>query len=54
MFMMFCAVGIGGNVGQIDLGLVLEESSILAFSAASFKRCKASASCFKSMPVNLS
>jgi hypothetical protein len=35
---------IGGDEGQVDLGLRGEDSSILAFSAASLRRCKASLS----------
>ena len=32
--------GVGGDVGQVPLGLLAEESSILAFSAASLRRCR--------------
>ena len=44
--------GVGRDVGQVDVGLLaLEDSSILAFSAASFRRCRASTSFFRSTPL---
>ena len=39
-----------GDEGQINVGLVVEESSIFAFSAASFRRCRAILSARRSIP----
>ena len=44
---------VGGDEGQVDLGLHRRaDSSILAFSAASFRRCRASRSLRRSMPCS--
>ena len=49
---MLRARGVGGDEGQVDLGLLADDSSILAFSAASFRRCRASLSLRRSMPCS--
>ena len=48
---MLRAVLVGGDEGQVDLGRRgRADSSIFAFSAASFRRCSASLSLVRSMP----
>jgi hypothetical protein len=42
--------GIGRDEGQVDSVCIEDDSSILAFSAASFRRCRASLSLRRSMP----
>jgi hypothetical protein len=48
------ARGVGRDVGQVDVGLLCSlDSSILAFSAASFRRCSASGRpCVRSTPCS--
>jgi hypothetical protein len=48
---MFGAGGVRCDKGQVDLGLHDVDSSILAFSAASLRRCSAILSDRKSIPL---
>ena len=51
---MLRARGIGRDERQVDVGLRARvDSSFLAFSAASFRRCRASLSLRRSMPLLL-